>query len=177
MEQKMTSTHQPGTIERGQEHTTLRFTRQLTRPSPKAWEMLTESEHLRWWMPADMVGDKESGASVQMVFWPDLVERNGLAPDAGTATIEIWEPTNTFAWVWHGSRIRFDIVATSRGSDVSLTVDIDTADPEAIVDNACGYQLWMDHLATLVNTGSSAPIADGDPEPLKSHYRSVVAST
>jgi hypothetical protein len=69
------------------------------------WQALTESEHMRYWMPCDLVGRKENGAILQVVFWPDIVESKGLAPDVGAATIEVWDPPRTFEWIWNGTRL------------------------------------------------------------------------
>lgn len=170
----MTPERALGNIERGDGRATLRFTRNLTHPPEKVWRALTESEHMRWWMPVDMIGDRAAGATVRMVFWPDIVEAKGLEPDARTATIEVWEPQRTFEFLWHGSRIRFDITPTSTGSELSLTVNIDSDDPDVLVDNAGGYHLWMDHLETLMDTGSSPPIADADSTILNDQYRALV---
>lgn len=170
----MTTREHLGTIERDRGQTTLRFTRSLAHPPEKVWSVLTKSEHMRWWMPADLVGDKREGASLQIVFWPDLVEAKGLEPDAGTATVEVWDPPRTFEWIWNGTRIRFDITPTSTGSDLQLTVSIPTDDPNVVVDAAGGFHLWMEHLDRLLETGSSIPIAGADPKPLEANYRALI---
>lgn len=172
----MTPDNPLGEITRGHGHTSLRFTRDLAHAPEKVWRAVTESEHMRWWMPVDMIGGRATGSTVAMVFWPDLVEKKGLEPDAGTATIQVWDPPHAFEWVWHGSTIRFEIAPAADGCRLQLLVNFDDGDPDTIVDNAGGYHLWMDHLATLLNTGSSTPIADADPRPLHKQYRGVVQS-
>ncbi len=166
----MTSHGPLGAIERGSGQTTLHFTRELGHVPTKVWQALTESDHMRWWMPADMIGERETGSSVRMVFWPDVVEKKGLEPDAGTAVIQVWDPPRVFEWVWHGSRIRFETGPTAGGCRLDLAVKFDGDDPDTVVGNAGGYHLWMDHLTTLLNTGSSSSIADVDPEPLQAAY-------
>lgn len=160
-----------GDINRDSGRTTLHFVRSLAHPPERVWRALTESEHMRWWMPADMIGEKAAGATVSMVFWEDLVDKMGLDPDGGTATIQVWDPPHVFQWLWHGSLVRFEIKAFSGGSRLDLKVEIDTDDPDTIIDNAGGFHLWVEHLETLLSSGSSAPIADADPRPLQARYR------
>jgi uncharacterized protein YndB with AHSA1/START domain len=159
-----------GEVQRDGGQTTLRFVRELAHAPEKVWRALTQSNHLRWWMPVDMIGERATGATVRLAFWPDVVERKGLDPDAGTATIQVWDPPSVFEWVWHGTRIRFELTATADGCRLQLLVEFDGDDPDTVVVNAAGYHLWMEHLATLLNTGSSAPIAEADAEPLEATY-------
>ena len=160
-----------GQIQRSGDNTTLLYRRSLAHSPAKVWSALTESAHMRWWMPVDMVGEREVGATVGMVFWPDLADKNGLDPNAGTAEITVWEPMRTFAWAWHGTTVRFDIEATDQGCDLTLTLDIPTGDPDTIVDNAGGFHLWMDHLTALVNNGSTPPLAAANADHLEPRYR------
>lgn len=163
-----------GEINRGGGRASLRFTRRLAHDPEKVWRALTESEHMRWWMPVDMIGERATGATVGMVFWPDLVERKGLDPDAGTATIQVWDPPSVFEWVWHGSQVRFELEPHPDGCELRLIVEIDEDHSDTIVDNAGGYHLWMDHLTKLLDTGSSLPIADADSQPLQAMYRALL---
>jgi len=77
----------------------------------------------------------------------------------------------TFEWVWHGTTVRFDIDTTAQGCDLTLTVTVQSIDLDTIVDNAGGFQLWIDHLTALVNSGSTPPIAAVDADHLEPHYR------
>lgn len=158
--------------------TTLRFTRSLRHAIEKVWHAATDSDQMRWWMPADMVGEREAGATVQMVFWPDLVEARGLDPDAGPATIHVWDPWKTFEYDWHGSQIRFDFAAKADGVvELQLVVDIDTDDEDLVVDNAGGFHLWMDHFTRLLDTGASPAIAEADAAPIQAAYRAAYSIT
>ncbi len=163
-----------GDIERHNGRTTLTFRRSLTHRPDKVWRALTESEHMKSWMPVDMIGERSDGATLKMIFWPDLVEKKGLDPDAGTATISEWNPPQVFEWIWHGSRVRFELTPTPDGCVLDLSVDIDTDDPDTIIDNAGGYHLWMEHLGNLLDHGASPPIADDQPQRLESHYRELI---
>jgi hypothetical protein len=138
------------------------------------WQALTESEHMRYWMPADLVGQMENGATLKVVFWPDLVEAKGIDPDGGTATIEVWDPPRTFEWIWNTTRIRFEITPTPDGCSLQLTVGIGTDDPDLVIDAAGGFHLWLEHLTNLLDTGSSLPLAAADPQPLEVRYRAQV---
>jgi uncharacterized protein YndB with AHSA1/START domain len=170
----MTTQDRLGKVERDGGRTTIRFTRSLAHPPEKVWQALTESEHMRYWMPGDLVGLKEKGATLQMVFWHDLVEAKGIEPDGGTATVEVWDPPRTFEWIWNSTRIRFEINPTSGGSTLQLTVGIGTDDPDLVIDAAGGFHLWLEHLANLLDTGSSIPLAAANPEPIEARYRAQV---
>ena len=165
---------QLGHIERHDGHTRLTFRRSLAHRPEQVWRALTESEHMRWWMPVDMVGERAAGATLKMIFWPDLVEKKGLDPDAGTASVSVWDPPRVFEWVWHGSRVRFDLTPTAEGCVLDLTVDIETDDPDTIIDNAGGFHLWVEHLGALLDDGETPPIADAEPHGLENRYRLLV---
>ena len=167
---------QLGSIDWLEGRTILSYRTSLAHRSAKVWAAVTESEHMRWWMPVDMSGERSEGATVEMTFWADLVTKKGLDPDAGTAEISAWNPPEVFEWVWHEARIRFELEQTHQGCDLHLLVDIgpDDLDHETIIDNAAGYHLWIEHLSALLNNGSSPPIADGDPQRLAVQYRSLM---
>ncbi len=169
-------THDPhlGNIERQDGRTTLTFRRALAHQPEKVWRAITESEHMRWWMPVDMAGERFAGATLELTFWPDLVEKMSLDPAAGTASISVWEPHRVFEWIWHGSTIRFELTPTEDGCVLDLSVEIDTDEPDTIVDNAGGYHLWIEHLTRLLDHGQSPSIADAEPHDLESQYRSLL---
>lgn len=167
----MTSNPHLGSIERHDGRTTLKFRRTFNHRPEKVWRAITESEHMRWWMPVDMIGERGTGATVKMVFWPDLVEKKGLSPDAGTATISEWTPPEVFEFVWHGSKVRFEVTATSDGCVLNLSVNIETDDIDTIADNAGGYHLWLDHLSRLLDHGASPSIAQAEQQSTNHEYR------
>lgn len=172
----MTTDPELGRIERHDGRTVLSFQRSLAHPLEQVSQALTESEHMRSWLPVDMVGERAAGATVSMVFWPDLVEKKGLDADAGTAVIVAWDPPHIFEWVWHGSRVRFELTGGPEGCLLDLTVEIETDDPDTIIDNAGGYHLWVDHLTMLLNDGASPSIADAEPQQLEDQYRALFES-
>ncbi|WP_432420569.1 SRPBCC domain-containing protein [Nocardia carnea] len=47
----------------------------LAHPPAKVWRALTESEHLRHWFPADILGERRAGAEVRFRLWPESVEQ------------------------------------------------------------------------------------------------------
>ncbi len=162
-------------IERLDGQTVLRYTRRLPQPPDEVWRALTEPEHTRWWMPAEMVGDPAADEILALRFWPDLVETKGIDPDAGTATVITWDPPATFEWQWDDyARVRFDLTPGNVGTELGLTVRLSTEDPDVVVDGAGGFHLWMDHLVLLLVDDNATPIADGDAEPLEAEYRPLV---
>ena len=67
-----------GEVLRDEDKWVLRYERVLRHPSEKVWAALTESEHLRHWMPCDIVGDRRAGADLRLPFWPAQVERYAI---------------------------------------------------------------------------------------------------
>ena len=51
----------------------VRFERHLRHDRQKVWRAITESEHLAQWLPTDIVGERRTGAAIELPFWPDHV--------------------------------------------------------------------------------------------------------
>ena len=137
---------------------TLRYVRHLQHPAAKVWRAITESEHLAAWFPADIVGDRQTGADVEMPFWPDVAERFEVAEPDTRGHIEVWDPPATFELLWEGERLRFDLEATDAGTTLTLAVVVQ--DPTIAVDAAAGYHVCLDRLQVLLDTGSTPPLID-----------------
>src|SRR5438105_10315698 len=54
--------HVYGELERAGDRWLLRFVRRLPHPPEKVWRALTEPEHVAAWFPADIEGERRSGA-------------------------------------------------------------------------------------------------------------------
>ena len=88
---------------------TLTYVRHLDHPVEKVWRAITESEHLAAWFPCDIVGDRRSGADVEMTFWPDVVEKFELAEPNTTGHIDVWDPPTRFELWWEGDLLRWEL--------------------------------------------------------------------
>jgi uncharacterized protein YndB with AHSA1/START domain len=66
-----------GEVLRDEDKWVLRYKRVLRHAPDKVWAALTESDHLRHWMPCDIVGERREGAEGAAV-WPAQVERYAI---------------------------------------------------------------------------------------------------
>ena len=80
------TTNRLGEILRDADRYGLRYERRLRHPPERVWRALTESDALRHWMPADMVGERRAGADLVFPFWPAHVERFGIPAEQAALT-------------------------------------------------------------------------------------------
>lgn len=179
------STRDLGTVELEGTTPVLRWNRHLPHPPEKVWRGLTESEHLRHWLPCDIVGDRAEGATVSLPFWPDHVETYELDPAPLTGTILTWRPHEVFEWTWDTDRLRFELEARDDGTLLRFTtwigdptghgVDGSPDDASGTTSAAAGYHVCLDHLAALLaDHGPVSRLVDSDPAGLEARYRAVV---
>jgi Activator of Hsp90 ATPase homolog 1-like protein len=76
----MSARNQPmGEVMRDRDKWVLRYERVLRHAPEKVWAALTESEHLRHWMPCDIVGERGEGADLELPSgqrrWRDMPSR------------------------------------------------------------------------------------------------------
>src|SRR2546423_10010787 len=57
-----------GTLEKGDTHHTLRFTRRLAHAPDKVWRALTDADHLSRWFPSTIEGDLRVGSKLRFTF-------------------------------------------------------------------------------------------------------------
>lgn len=168
----MTGTDRPlAAADRGAAGWVLRFERQLVHPREKVWRSLTESEHLRPWLPCDIVGDRRTGAPIELPFWPEHVEQDGIA-EVLQGEIRVCDPPNRFEWTWDTDVLRWDLdESDGGGTQLTFTTWLGP-DDEGAVSTATGYHLCLDSLAELLDTGATtAHTMDVDPTLLESTYR------
>jgi uncharacterized protein YndB with AHSA1/START domain len=82
----------------------LRFERRLAHPLEKVWRAVTKPEELRHWFPATVAYEPRVGAPMTFSFAED---------DPGTLGGQVVEldPPNTFAFLWEGELLRFELTA------------------------------------------------------------------
>ncbi|MEZ5256877.1 MAG: hypothetical protein R2705_08290 [Ilumatobacteraceae bacterium] len=49
-------------------------------------------------MPCDIIGAREQGAEVSVVFWDDVATKYSIEERALPGRIVTWDPYRTFAW-------------------------------------------------------------------------------
>jgi uncharacterized protein YndB with AHSA1/START domain len=148
----------------------LRYERTLRHPRPKVWRALTESEHLRHWLPCDIVGERRAGGAVELPFWPDVVDRYQIAQPILRGRIEVWEPPAVFEWWWDEDRLRWELDEHGEGTRLVFTTWV--GDAAVGADAAAGYHVCLDRLEVLLDTGRGAPLED-HPMELQERYEAA----
>jgi uncharacterized protein YndB with AHSA1/START domain len=152
------------------ESVTLRYVRELRHPPERVWAALTESEHLRAWMPIDLVGERAANAVLTARFWPEFVAKYGIEEPDLSAEILIWNPPKTFEWRWDKDILRFDLEVSPVGTRLVFTTTIDTQDVPGHKTGA-GYHLCLRCLREcLDNQALTVPLLDQETDELEARY-------
>jgi uncharacterized protein YndB with AHSA1/START domain len=138
----------------------LRYERRLAHTPEKVWRALTESEHLRHWLPVDIVGPRETGADIELPFWPDHVEAYDIDEPVLTGRIEVWEPPSIFQWTWGGDVLRFELASIAGGTHLTFSTWFADPDREAAAGAGGGYQVCLDYLARLLDGDTALALTD-----------------
>ena len=154
----------------------LEFVRELGHPIDKVWKAITTREHLRSWMPCDIVGDRRQGGTLRLPFWPEVLERHGFDDPGLTGTVRVWDPPRVFEWTWDTDVVRFELQPKGDHTVLTLTTWLSGKDA-GTAKTAAGYHVCLDHLAEVLAMGVAASVVDADPSPLEKRYEEVVAAT
>ena len=120
-----------GTVRTDGEVVELGYERELRHPPEKVWRAITESEHLRHWFPADIVGERVAGADLRFVFWPEAVEKAADEIESTGVPLDdpslpgrmiTWEPPRLLELTWDTEHLRFDLEPVEGGTRLRLTV-------------------------------------------------------
>ncbi|GAB2681728.1 SRPBCC domain-containing protein [Nocardia goodfellowii] len=175
-----------GDILRDDDRVGIRYERMLAHPPAKVWRALTESEHLRHWFPADILGERHTGAELRFRFWPEAVEHADTElTEAGVdlddpelpGRILTWEPPRIFEFLWDDEHLRFEILAEGAGSRLLCTVWFGTPGPHGLPGTAAGYHFCLDALVEALDGRS---VGYPDPEvsaALERRYAEVIGTT
>ncbi|MET0567200.1 MAG: SRPBCC domain-containing protein [Acidimicrobiia bacterium] len=153
----------------------LRYERVLRHPSEKVWAALTESEHLRHWMPCDMVGDRRAGADLKLPFWPAQVERYAIEEPVLHGKILVWNPYRVFEWTWDTDVLRWELEPVTVGTLLTLTTWLGKG-ADVATDAAAGYHVCLDQLIELLDRGIVGPLEDADVHRWEDRYTEAVAA-
>ena len=150
----------------------LRFERRLAHPPEKVWRALTESAHLRAWLPTDLVGERRAGAALELPFWPEVVERYGDRIGGSTVMhgeIRTWEPPAVFEWTWDVDVLRWELAPHDGGTLLTLTTRL--GDPELPpADPAAGYHDCLHRLALSLDGRTPPWPSEDDVAQLERRY-------
>jgi uncharacterized protein YndB with AHSA1/START domain len=164
-----------GTIIRDGERRGLRFERRLAHPPEKVWRALTESDYLRHWFPADIVGQREAGATIQLPFWPDHIAKYGLDDPPLPGAIHVWDPPRVFEWSWDTDLLRFELRPVGGGTLLTFTTWLDDGSDQSLANAGAGYHVCLATMATYLDTGSAPRLVDLDVAPFERRYEAAVA--
>ena len=163
-----------GQVLRQGEQWGLRYERLLHHPPERVWKALTESEDLRHWMPCDIVGERRGGADIDLVFWPDHVERYSIEEPVTHGKILTWDPHRVFEWTWDTDVLHWELAPVEGGTLLTLTTWFGR-DVEIAKDAAAGYHVCLDQLIELLDEGSTGPLVDADVHRWEHEYAEAVA--
>lgn len=161
-----------GTAERTDGGTRLHFERRLRHSPDKVWRAITESEHLRHWMPCDIVGERRAGAALQLPFWPEVAAKYAMEQPVLPGELLQWDPPRVFAWRWDTETLRFDLEPTDEGTLLRLTTVV--GDQPPAWSAAAGYHACLGSLVALLDGAVLGTVADLDPSPLEARYRALI---
>lgn len=168
----MTDDHSMGTVLT--DPTRLRFVRRFRHAPEKVWRALTESEHLRSWMPCDIVGERAEGAAIELPFWPEVVKKYDMDDSVLSGVIRVWDPPRVFEWTWDTDTLRWELEPDGAGTVLTFTTWLGTENTESVSSNAAGYHTCLDHLERLLETGSAPSVAEADPSALEKTYAELI---
>jgi uncharacterized protein YndB with AHSA1/START domain len=173
----MTRDDAPMGVVLGGDRPGIRFERHLRHSPDKVWRALTESDHLRSWMPCDIVGPREQGAQVELPFWPEVVAKHNIEQPVLSGTIRVWDPPRVFEWTWDTDVLRWELEHDGAGTVLTFTTWLGDADPSAIANTAAGYHVCLAHLIDLLDTGHADSVANEQPTELEARYSELVRAT
>ena len=172
-----------GTVHKDGEVVVLGYERDLAHPPEKVWSAITESEHLRHWFPADIVGERVAGAELRFVFWPEVVAQAGEEIEATGVSVDdpqlpgrlhTWEPPRLLERTWDTEHLRFELEPTDGGTRLRVTVRATEPGPRGYESTAAGYHTCLDVLVAHLD-GEAASIFDEErTAALEQEYAAVV---
>jgi uncharacterized protein YndB with AHSA1/START domain len=183
-----------GTVERDGERLRLRYERRLAHPPATVWRALTESTSLRHWFPADIVGERVTGAQVQMPFWPEDAQENlAMLQEAGVDTtdmdpdevlpglIRVFDPPRLFELVWgnpagEADVLRFELEPDEGGTRLVFTTWPGEPGPLGHAGTGAGWHACLDALEALLDTGAAAPADRHAIQQLQEDYVALMAT-
>jgi uncharacterized protein YndB with AHSA1/START domain len=124
----------------------LRFVRELSHPLGKVWEAVTSPAGLQAWFPFDVVGERETGASLRFVF------RDGEAEPFSGSMVE-YTPRSAMELVWEDDEtLRLELAPAGDGCVLTLINRFDEIGKAA--RDAAGWHACLDALEASLAGGS-----------------------
>lgn len=152
----------------------VRYVRRLAHRSEDVWQAITESDSLKRWFPADIVGARRPGAPVKLPFWPEALERlldeadaEGIGLESASLPGEIraYAPPQLFELVWgsldgNHDVLRFELDPADGGTLLVLTIWPGGPWPAGHGGSEAGFHRYFDALENLLDTGAVRTILE-----------------
>jgi uncharacterized protein YndB with AHSA1/START domain len=130
----------------------LRFVRRLPHPPEKVWRALTEPAHLEVWFPAEIRGERTTGAALSFVF------RAGEGPTRDGQMLT-YDPPSVLEFRWGDETLRFDLQPDGEGCVLTFVNTFDELGKAA--RDAAGWHVCLDVLGYHLD-GQQAPWSSGE---------------
>ncbi len=174
-----------GTVVREGDQLTITYVRELPADTARTWRALTESEDLRHWFPADIIGDREPGSRLTFRFWPehlkageDQLEEAGMDGESDMpGDLLAWEPEQNFEFTWDTERLVFDL--ESLGSDstrLTFSTWLAAEGPWPPEGTMAGWYACLHGLVTMLRTGTAETLSEDETTALAAEYGRIVAA-
>jgi uncharacterized protein YndB with AHSA1/START domain len=125
----------------------LTFTRRLAHPPQKVWRALTEPGHVSQWFPADIEGERATGAKLRFPFRED----EGPTMDG---EMVLYDEPRVLEMRWGDEGLRFELEPDGDGCRLTFVNTFDEQGKAA--RDAAGWHVCLDALACLLD-GTERP--------------------
>lgn len=145
-------TTERATLERGENHSTLRFERHLHHGIERVWRAVTEPDELAAWFPAAVIYEQRQGGPMQFDF-------GGMhGQDVWPGEVLEWDPPRAFAFRWGTDDLRFVLQPAGEAGDTTILVFTHTFrhEPGKPARDAAGWESCLDELMTHLGGGETA---------------------
>ncbi len=159
-----------GTIRRRPNGLSVRYVRRFRHPPERVWQALTESDHLRHWMPCDIVGERRAGATIELPFWPDHVSKYDIETPTLRGEIRVFQPPAVFEWTWDTDVLRWELAPDGDGTVLTFTTLLGD-DVDGARNAAAGYHACLDNLADVLDGNAVTPLVEAEMTGLEAKLR------
>lgn len=133
---------------------TLVFVRDLKHPPEKVWAALTDPAQLAKWSP--YTTDRNLGSTGDAV----LTMIDGESSEDLPGTVTQAEPVKLLEYTWGGDLLRWELVPTAAGTQLTLLHTVE--DKEWLAKVAAGWHICLDVAEHLMDGNEIEPIRGDD---------------
>jgi uncharacterized protein YndB with AHSA1/START domain len=135
----------------------LTLERRLAHAPDKVWRALTQPEFLRRWFPCNIEGEWRVGAPLRFHFRDG--EGDGLPEEWLLGEVLEVQPERVLAFRWGTHVLRAELHPVDEGAEgCRLVFSESLDDPSQGARNGAGWDLCLDRLGMLLETGTLAKV-------------------